>query len=138
MQTDNSLVRISPSDDGKMHVDVENKTYRQHLAVDILDRTLVISLKEETRKLGIFTFTGGLKSPALIVQLPAKLYEKIQILSDHGTITGERLESTEFLVETDNGSIDLSQINAGNFAVKSDNGAIKLTAVQAKDLRSES
>lgn len=137
IQTDNALVRISPSADGQMHVDVENKTYRQHLAVDILDRTLVITLKEEARKWGIFSFTGGLKSPALIVQLPAKLYEKIQIVSDHGAITGDGLEGTEFLVETDNGSIDLSRITAGNLTVKSDNGAIKLAAVQAQNLRAE-
>lgn len=137
IQTDNALVRVFPSADCQMHVDVENKTYRQHLAVDILDRTLVITLKEEARKWGIFSFTGGLKSPTLNVQLPAKLYEKIQIISDHGSITGESLEGSEFLVETDNGSIDLSRISAGNFTVKSDNGTIKLTAVQAKNLRTE-
>lgn len=137
IQTDNSLVQISPSNDGQMHVDVENKTYRQHLAVDILDRTLVITLKEEPKKWGFFTITGSFKSPTLIVQLPPKLYEKIQILSDHGTITGERLESTELLVETDNGSIDLNRINAEIFAVKSDNGVIKLSEVQTKNLRAE-
>ncbi len=137
IQTDNALLQISPSDDGQMHVDVENKTYRQHLAVDILDRTLVITLKEEARKWGIFTITGGLKSPTLIVKLPARLYEKITLLSDHGGITGNRLESKDLLVETDNGSVDLNQINADSFAVKSDNGAIKLTSVQAKNLRAE-
>lgn len=137
IQSDNALLRIFPSDDGQMHVDVENKTYRQHLAVDILNSTLVITLKEEARKWGFFTITGSLKSPTLIVQLPPKLYEKIQILSDHGSITGERLESTELLIETDNGSIDLGQISAGNFTVKSDNGTIKLTAVQAKNLKAE-
>ncbi|RLQ91460.1 DUF4097 family beta strand repeat-containing protein [Planomicrobium sp. Y74] len=137
IQTDNAVVQIFPSADGQMHVDVENKTYRQHLAVDILDRTLVITLKEEARKWGFFTITGSFKSPTLIVQLPPKLYGKIQILSDHGTITGERLESTELLVETDNGSIELSRINAEKFAVKSDNGAIKLITVQAKNLRAE-
>lgn len=137
IQTDNSLVRISPSDDGQMHVDVENKTYRQHLAVDILDRTLVISLKEEARKWGIFTFTGGLKSPALIVQLPEKLYEKMRIYSDHGSITAERLEATDIMVETDNGRIDLAHMSAGDFAVKSDNGAIKLTTIIAKSLKAE-
>lgn len=137
IQTDNAVLQILPSDDGKMHVDVENKTYRQHLAVDILDRTLVITLKEEARKWGFFTITGSFKSPTLIVQLPPKIYEKIQILSDHGSVTGGRLESTELLVETDNGSINLEQIFAGKFTVKSDNGAIKLNDVQAKNLRAE-
>lgn len=137
IQTDNAFLRIFPSDDGKMHVDVENKTYRQHLAVDILDRTLVITLKEEARKWGFFTITGSFKSPTLIVQLPPKIYEKIQILSDHGSVTGGRLESTELLVETDNGSINLEQIITGKFTVKSDNGAIKLIDVQAKSLRAE-
>lgn len=137
IQTDNAVLQILPSDDGKMHVDVENKTYRQHLAVDILDRTLVITLKEEARKWGFFTITGSFKSPTLIVQLPPKIYEKIQILSDHGSVTGGRLESTELLVETDNGSINLNQIFAEKFTVKSDNGAIKLNDVQAKNLRAE-
>lgn len=138
IKTDNAQLRISPSEDGQMHVDVENKTYRQHLAVDILDRTLVITLKEEARKWGIFSITGGLKSPILVVQLPAKFYEQIQIFSDHGSIKAERLDAEELLLETDNGSIDLAHVNAVNYAVKSDNGAIALSAAKAKNLKIES
>ena len=137
IEIENGILHIHPSKDGQMHADIVDKNYRQHFSVDILDRTLVITLKEETKKWGIFSIRGSFKSPIITVQLPDKLYEKIQILSDHGTITGERLESTELLVETDNGNIDLARISTGNFAVKSDNGAIKLTAVQAKNLRAE-
>lgn len=137
IQVDNGILLISPSKDGKMHTNIVNKNYRQHLSVDILDRTLVITLKEEAKKWGIFSITGSMKSPTLTVQLPEKLYEKMRIYSDHGSISGERLEATEILVETDNGRIELAHMSAGNFAVKSDNGAIKLTTIKAKNLKAE-
>ncbi|MFD1032372.1 DUF4097 family beta strand repeat-containing protein [Metaplanococcus flavidus] len=134
---ENGILRIHPSKDGQMHADIVDKNYRQHFSVDILDRTLVITLKEETKKWGIFSIRGGFKSPIITVQLPDKLYEKIQILSDHGSITGENLAGSEFLVETDNGSIELARISAGDLTATSDNGAIKLTSIQAKKLEIE-
>ncbi|WP_422122501.1 DUF4097 family beta strand repeat-containing protein [Planococcus sp. X10-3] len=138
IEIENGILHIHPSKDGQMHADIVDKNYRQHFSVDILDRTLVITLKEETKKWGIFSIRGSFKSPTITVQLPDKLYEKIQILSDHGSITGEHLAGTEFLVETDNGSIDLSHMSAGDLTARSDNGAIKLTSIQAKKLVTKS
>ncbi len=108
IQIDNGILTIAPSEDGKMHADITDKSYRQQLNVDILNRTLVITLKEEPRKWGIFSFTGSMKSPKLDVRLPKKLYDKIQIDSDHGMITGERLDSRQLSIETDNGRIELT------------------------------
>ncbi|ANU10907.1 hypothetical protein BBH88_11590 [Planococcus antarcticus DSM 14505] len=79
IQIENGFLFLSPSKDGKIHTDAINKSYRQQLSVDILNRTLIISLKEEERKWGIFSFIGSMKSPTLNVHLPAKLYDKIQI-----------------------------------------------------------
>lgn len=137
IEVENGMLVISPSKDGQMHVDIADKNYKQQLAVDIVDRTLVITLKEETKKWGIFTIKGSFKSPTLAVQLPDKLYEKIKIASDHGSITGERLAGTAFEVETENGSIDLSHIGAGNFVANSENGRIRLTSIQAKNIEVE-
>ena len=134
---ENGILHIHPSKDGQMHADIVDKNYRQHFSVDILNRTLVITLKEETKKWGIFSIRGSFKSPTITVQLPEKLYEKIKILSDHGSITGQHLASSEFLIETDNGSIDLSYMSADDLDVRSDNGAIKLTSIQAKKLVTE-
>ncbi|WP_211653426.1 DUF4097 family beta strand repeat-containing protein [Planococcus alpniumensis] len=135
IQIDNGMLTIGPSEDGKMYADITDKSYRQQLSVDILNRTLVITLKEEPRKWGIFSFTGSMKSPKLDVRLPKKLYDKILIDSDHGMITGENLDSRYLSIETDNGRIELTQMNADQASVKSDNGDIELARVQAKKLK---
>ena len=135
IQIDNGMLTIAPSEDGKMHADITDKSYRQQLSVDILDRTLVITLKEEPRKWGIFSFTGSMKSPKLDVRLPKKLYDKIQIDSGHGMITGERLDSRQLSIETDNGRIELTHLTADQASVESDNGDIELAHVQAKKLK---
>ncbi|MDE4084423.1 DUF4097 family beta strand repeat-containing protein [Planococcus maritimus] len=135
IQLDNGILTIGPSEDGKMHADITDKSYRQQFSVDILNRTLVITLKEEPRKWGIFSFTGSMKSPKLDVRLPKKVYDKIQIDSDHGMITGERLDSGQLSIETDNGRIELTQMNADQASVKSDNGDIELAQIKAKKLK---
>ncbi|WP_394121956.1 DUF4097 family beta strand repeat-containing protein [Planococcus donghaensis] len=137
IQLDNGTLYISPSEDGKMHTEITDKSYRQQLSVDILDRTLVITLKEEPRKWGIFSFTANMKSPTLKVQLPDKFYETIEIASDHGSINGNRLQSTQIKAETDNGHISLEHLSAGECVVKSDNGEIDLKSIQAKKLRAK-
>lgn len=137
IQLDNGTLFISPSEDGKMHTEITDKSYRQQLSVDILDRTLVIRLKEEPRKWGIFSFTANMKSPILKVQLPDKFYETIEMASDHGSINGNRLQSTQIKAETDNGRISLEHMSAGECVVKSDNGEIDLKSIQAKKLRAK-
>ncbi|MGH2317823.1 DUF4097 family beta strand repeat-containing protein [Planococcus sp. SE5232] len=137
IQLDNGTLFISPSEDGKMHTEITDKSYRQQLSVDILDRTLVITLKEEPRKWGIFSFTANMKSPTLKVQLPDKFYESIDIASDHGSINGNHLQSTQIHAETDNGRITLEHMSAGECVVQSDNGDINLQSIQAKKLRAK-
>ncbi|MCM3611809.1 DUF4097 family beta strand repeat-containing protein [Planococcus sp. MERTA32b] len=137
IKIENGQLLISPSEDGQMHVDLVDKNYKQKLKVDIVDRTLVISLTEEVKLWGIFSITHSLNTPTLTVQLPDKIYENIRIDSEHGGIKGERLAGTVFKVETENGSIDFSQIGAGSLSVNSENGDIRLTSIQAKTLEAE-
>lgn len=136
IQIENGILFISPSKDGKMYTDAINKSYRQQLSVDIINRTLVITLKEE-KKWGLFSFTGSMKSPTLNVQIPSKIYEKIQIATDHGNVTGDGLQCGELLVESDNGRIHFSQIKADEAELKSGNGEIELRSIVAKELRVE-
>lgn len=134
IQIDNGALIISSSADGRMHVDVEDKSYNQQLEVDILNRTLVITLKEEVKKWGIFSFTINTKTPIVTVQLPQKTYEQIKMDTDNGYIKGEKLESMNFKAESDNGRIQLRQVKATVFRAESDNGAIELDSIQAENL----
>lgn len=138
IQIDNGALIISSSADGRMHVDVEDKSYKQQLEVDILNRTLVITLKEEVKKWGIFSFTINTKSPIVTVQLPQKIYEQIKMDTDNGYIKGEKLESINFEAESDNGRIQLRQVKASIFHAESDNGAIELDSIQTENLSAKS
>ena len=138
IQIDNGDLIIASSNDGRMHVDVEDKSYKQQLNVDILNRTLVINLKEEVKKWSIFSFTINMRSPIVTVQLPQKLYEQIKMETDNGQIKGENLESINFMAETDNGRIQLKQMKASIFHAESDNGAIELDSIQTNALSAES
>ncbi|WP_033542949.1 DUF4097 family beta strand repeat-containing protein [Planococcus sp. CAU13] len=137
IEIENGNLVISPSADGKMHVDIADKNYKQQLTVDIVNRALVISLKEEIKLWGIFSITRSMNTPTLNVQLPDKLYEKIEINSENGSITGERLSATVFELEAENGSTDFTHIGAGSLTVNSTNGDISLTSIQAKQIEAE-
>lgn len=137
IEIENGMLVIFPSEDGKMHVDITDKNYKQQLAVDIVNRTLVISLKEESTLWGIFRITRSTNTPTLNVRLPDRLYERIQISSENGSITGERLFATLLELEAENGRIDFSGIGAGRFTVNSENGDIRLKSVQAKNIEAE-
>ena len=137
IEIENGNLVIAPSPDGQMHVDIADKNYKQQLTVDIVNRTLVISLKEEIKLWGIFSITRSMNTPTLNVQLPDKLYEKIEINSDNGSITGERLAATVFKLEAENGSTHFTHIGAGSLTANSSNGDVCLTSVQAKQIEAE-
>jgi len=134
IQLDNGSLEIRSSTDGEVHVDIENKSYNQLFLTEIIDRKLIITLKDEVKKWGIFSFTISTKSPVVTVQLPPKMYESIKILSDNGQIKAEQLKSTIFDAKSDNGSIKLESIAASTLIVKSDNGSVKLREIQADAL----
>lgn len=138
IQLDNGSLEIGPSSDGEVHVDIENKSYNQLFLTEVIDRKLVITLKDEVKKWGIFSFTISTKSPVVTVQLPSKMYESIKILSDNGKIEAEQLNSTVFDAKSDNGSIKLENITASTLTVKSDNGSVKLREIQADALSAKS
>lgn len=126
IQIDNGALEIGLSPDGKMHVDIEDKGYNQQLFVDVLDRTLVVTLKEEVKKWGIFSFTINTKSPQVRVQLPSKIYDSLKIVTDNGRIFGTDLESIILAAKSDNGSICFEDTKTAELSIRSDNGALKL------------
>ncbi|CEG21752.1 hypothetical protein BN1080_00668 [Planococcus massiliensis] len=126
IQIDNGTLDIGLSQDGKMHVDVEDKGYNQQLFVDVLDRTLVITLKEEAKKWGIFSFAINTKSPRVRIQLPSKIYDSLKIVTDNGRIDGADLESSVLTAKSDNGGICFEDLKTAELRIRSDNGALKL------------
>lgn len=138
IQIDHGALVIRPSLDSQMHVDVEDKNYKQQLTVDIIDRTLIVKLTDEISKWGIFNFSINTKTPLVTVQLPQKIYELIKINTDNGKIIGSQLESTIFSAESDNGRIQLENISATEFITVSDNGSVRLTSIKAEHLSATS
>lgn len=138
IQIDNGTLEIGLSKDGEMHVDVEDKGYNQQLFVDILDRTLVITLKEEVKKWGIFSFTINTKSPQVRVQLPSKLYDSLKIITDNGRIYGAYLDSIILSAKSDNGSICFEDAKTADLNIRSDNGALKLKSCRTEKVEMKS
>lgn len=134
IQIDHGSLRILPSIDSQMHVDVKDKSYKQLLTVEIVNRTLMVKLTEESIKWGIFNFNLNMTSPLVTVQLPQKVYELIKIYTDNGKITGTLLKSTIFSAESDNGQIELKEITASELLVETDNGNISLSSIEAERL----
>ncbi|WKA54241.1 DUF4097 family beta strand repeat-containing protein [Planococcus shixiaomingii] len=130
VEIDTGSLTIHPSVDDEMHVDVEDQHYKQQLFVDVLDRTLVVTLKNE-KKWGFFSFNTNMKSPAVTIQLPQKMYEHIKLHTDNGRIAGTDLQSVKFDAKSDNGRIQLRRITANRLVAESDNGDVELRTVQA-------
>ncbi|PSL34320.1 uncharacterized protein DUF1700 [Planomicrobium soli] len=136
-EIDSGSLVILPSADNEIHVDVEDKHYKQKLSVDILDRTLVVALKNE-KKWGFFNFNANMKSPVVTIQLPSKTYEQIKLYTDNGRIVGRELQSTEVKAKSENGDIQFSRITANRLIAESDNGALELRTVQADVIAAKS
>jgi DUF4097 and DUF4098 domain-containing protein YvlB len=132
VSTNNAEVVIVPtkSSDATVEYSGASKKAKYNFEVDVKGDTLSVHLKQKRR----FFFWFGFHSRdlKLIVNVPEKQYENIQVKSNNGLINVENLLAEMVLLETDNGKILLENVVANSVNVETDNGKIVLDHVEGK------
>lgn len=130
VSTNNGEVIIIPTKSSDATVEYSGASTKYNFEVDVKGDTLSVHLKQKRR----FFFWFGFHSRdlKLIVNVPEKQYENIQVKSNNGFINVEDLQAEMVLLETDNGKILLKKVVAKSVNVETDNGKVVLDHVEGK------
>ena len=131
--TDNAAVEIVPTDDSVATVEYLGETKKKSKYVfkaKINGETLAIQFKEKRRSFINFGFSSS--DLKLLVKVPQKQYNKIQVETDNGRIKVDNIHAEEIMLATDNGTIEMKNVETSTTDVKTDNGKILLESVEGK------
>lgn len=131
--TSNATVQIVPTTDEVTTVSYSGKKKRKvkfDFQAKVKGDNLSVVLKEKRR--GFMNFGASSRGIELIVSVPEKEYNKIQVETDNGRIKMEALQGKEFILATDNGRIELKNIDAVKLSANTDNGDISFVDVEGE------
>jgi DUF4097 and DUF4098 domain-containing protein YvlB len=126
IHTDNERVEVIPTKGTTTTVKLSGRStpdIKQTFTANVEGNTLSINLKEQMFKLFNFGFFST--SLDLIVYVPEKLYESIQIDSDNGRVQVGNINVKKMIAKTNNGSMEFKNTTAANVDLQSDNGSIR-------------
>jgi DUF4097 and DUF4098 domain-containing protein YvlB len=120
---DTGVVKIAPHDGEDILVQITGKKLSkdQRLTLTKKNNTVAIEAKSKSK------FRFAIKSPVftVLVKLPGKEYERLQIHTDVANIHVDSIHATEYYVKTDVGNIKINGIH-GAIHAESDVGNIHL------------
>ncbi|MEN2768924.1 DUF4097 family beta strand repeat-containing protein [Ornithinibacillus xuwenensis] len=131
VESDNASVEIIPTDEEVMTVEfTANESHTKYKFEAKQDgNKLSVIAKEKFLKFFNVSFDFDFSSPKLVIQLPEKQYENLQVDVDNGKIIAENLTIENVDLESENGRIRVSSLDATSTKVQSENGRIELQDV---------
>ncbi len=134
MQIDitNGEVQLLPSSDERIHVRLTGTAKGQeHLTTIVDDDTLQIDIIDDTEKKW---FSFGFYEPAyeLMVYLPPRQFQSIQLAVDNGSILTRGIEADVFDLHTINGQIELDRLAAQQVSANTVNGKLSMQDVEGQ------
>ncbi|WP_210468892.1 DUF4097 family beta strand repeat-containing protein [Sporosarcina sp. 6E9] len=131
--SDNAKVKIMPTTSKTTTIEYTGKKRKNakfDFDANVTNETLVINFKE--KRWNFLRFDLSFSKMELLVKVPEKQYESIQVKNNNGEISAENLVVKEVSFETDNGNIELKHVDAVATSVQSDNGKIYIEQVNGK------
>jgi|SRR5690625_939022 len=131
VETDNVNLKVESTSDDKASVTLignESST----LTVNVEDTILHIQSNAEKQRL--FSFDFFPREFELTVSLPEEIYETIDVSSQNGYISMEKLEAEYFNSTAKNGRVNLDTIQGGTIDLHSNNGRIEANNIFADEL----
>lgn len=127
IKSDQADIRILPSPTGKVYTELSEKAGQTVVDIEREEDTLKITIRAKETKfkiLGIsFIFSKDSHS-VVTIYLPEKLYETVNVKSDHGEISIEHLQMKQLLIRSDQGRTELRHILSSKSEVFVDTGRI--------------
>ena len=133
--TTNASVEVTPTSDSIATVAYSGKSKKKSkfiFTAEVKGDTLFVKFKEKRRSFINFNFDFSPSKLELIVNVPDKQYDLIQVESNNGKIEAKNIRSKEVVLETDNGNIEMKNSNTSAVKVKTDNGRIHFEDVDGK------
>lgn len=134
ISADNSVIEILPSIDEEAHVDLRDHSSDHQLHVEVVNGTLEIRVTQK-RKFLFFQFHS--KTPTLSVQLPRQTFEKVDVVSDNGSVKCREVQAVQLVMKSDNGRIHGERLTAEDMHFYSDNGRVTLRHSESQKMHLE-
>lgn len=127
--TNNAKVELMPTKSDETTVSFGGmKKSKVKFEAKVKGDTLSILLKEKGPNFFRFSKRGGLQ---LIVHVPEKTYDKINVQSKNGMIQAEELHAASIRFESNNGLLRLRNSEGDTVQLMTDNGQITISDVDA-------
>jgi DUF4097 and DUF4098 domain-containing protein YvlB len=133
--TDNATVEIIPTDSTTTTIEYigkKRKNAKFDFNADVTNETLVVNFKE--KRWNFLRLDLSFSKIELLVKIPKKQYDLIQVNSNNGKISAKNLAVKNISLKTDNGNIELKNIDAVSTNVQSNNGKIIFEQVNGEVL----
>lgn len=138
IEADNVQVEVVPATtEGTMIEFIGNTASDQRYDVqaNVKENRLSVSVEEEWFKL--FNFDFSFSTPTLMVYVPEKAYETIQLDTVNGRVEVRGLEGNEMQITTDNGRAAARDLDVNELQATTDNGQIELKEIRSNSVTSE-
>lgn len=126
IEMDHTDVELLPTKDSATQLKLMGMARTEdNLSTRIEGNTLTVQLKDEPSNKW-FSFGNDEPKFQLVVYLPEKAYETIQLDLDNGSILASQLQAKKFDAVTVNGPIELQSMSASSIKARSENGKLIL------------
>ena len=124
IRTNNTRIEVLPTNDLDITAELSTKNKKYELLTEVKDDTFFIQVNDKRRNLiSLDFFSFGTK---LIVYVPEKMWDSLQVESDNGLISVEQLTANDVHVKADNGKIELENIESTDITGHASNGLITM------------
>lgn len=130
--TNNTKIEVLPTNDSDITAELSTKSKKHELLVKVEDSTLFIEVKDKQRSfisLDFFSF-----GTTLVVYVPEKAYDSLQVESDNGRITIDEIEANDVNIKADNGRIELENIESTTVTGEASNGLISMKNINSSTI----
>ncbi|WP_274308455.1 DUF4097 family beta strand repeat-containing protein [Solibacillus daqui] len=128
MDIDNVKISVIATNENEAMLEVKDKENLTTATMTIEEDMLVVKAvrKEKVRRFLFITIISSVGSAEIIVHLPKKQYDNIQIANNNGAIKITDTFAKQFQLQSDNGRIITNAIEGTKLDAKSSNGRIIL------------
>ncbi|MFB5660911.1 DUF4097 domain-containing protein [Alteribacillus sp. HJP-4] len=123
---ENGSLDVKPWDENDIKIECKVKVYKGNSEEEAREEFLKETVFEvEGNQLDFYTKTKSIKVQA-VMYIPRRTYERIQLYTFNGYLTGESIKADSFSAKTVNGAITLDNLNIMRCHAETLNGPLKI------------
>lgn len=136
VRTNNARIEVLPTNDSDITAELSTKNKKHELLTEVEDSTFSIQVIDKRRNFISLDFYSF--GTTLTVYVPEKVYDSLQVESDNGRITIEKIQANDVDIKADNGRIELENIDSQTVTAQSSNGRIVMGNINSAAIHANS